>query len=367
MASGGVRNSQLDERVSAHKPKCTRIVSVATARAAVKAAGEPKCSRFSGYWLISSPDGDVAVPIRCKSHRCPSCRKFKALAAAVVLQRGLDKAKGRARLLTLTDGRGDMTSADVAAAWRRFSLRLKRRGLLGETFTSLEATKKGRLHLHAVVIESERGGGFIDNLGDLAAASGFGKVADVREVKTGGGKAKTVAQYLTKGGVAAEATKLASYLTKTANTDGELREKLGERLRPVNVSRGFLGGGLAATEKEICRYFAEAAEAEVPEVWEMWREEELATTREEWREFARLRELEDAERVSATEEEPPAGKATTREPNDRRRLKATSLSEKPVQLEAVGSSLPYEHRKRKRGERFDPAEQRKYEPIRRAA
>lgn len=276
-----------------HKPnEMQRLVPVGKVRAAVKRAGEPMCSRFRGYWLISSPGGEVAVPVRCRSHRCPHCRKFKALAAAVVLQRGLDRAEGRARLLTLTDGRGDMTSADVRQAWQRLAGRLRRRGLLGDFFTSLEATKKGRLHLHVLVIEAERGGGFVENLGELAEASGFGRVADVRAVETGSGS-KSLGQYLTKGGVCGETAKLASYLTKTASADEELREKLGERLRPVNVSRGFLGGSLTETEKEICRHFAEAAEAEVPEVWEMWREEELATTREEWREFSRSRELKD--------------------------------------------------------------------------
>lgn len=243
------------------------------------------------------------MPVRCRSHRCNWCRRFKALAAALTLQRALDVAPGRARLMTFTDGTGEMTSADISQAWRRLSLRLKRRGLLGATFSSLEATKRGRLHLHVVVFETDKGGGFIKQkeLSKLAEASGFGPICDVREVATGDGQARSVAAYLTKGGISQEASRLAAYLTKTGRMRPDLEHKLGERLRPVNVSQGFLGGSLSESEKEVCAHFASSQDVELPEVWELWHETEMVTP---------LRPAKpEGERLTSAEE-PPSGGAT---------------------------------------------------------
>ena len=107
----------------------------------------------------------------------------------------------------------------------------------------------------------------------MAEAVGFGRVCDIREIETGDGEARSIAAYLTKGGISETASGLAAYLTKTsAQAAGEMREKLGERLQPVAVSRGFLGGRLSDVEAEISRHFAEQHEEGVPEVWELWRE-----------------------------------------------------------------------------------------------
>lgn len=254
-------------------------------------AGVPRCQRFSGTWIVPVPGVEVAVPLRCRSHRCPWCRRYKSLAATVVIQRGIERAPGRVRLVTLTDPRGDMTSADMSAAWRRFARRLERQGKLGQYVRSLEATKAGALHYHVLLFDTERGGGYIPQLelSRMAEASGFGRVADIREVEgAGGGEAFSVAAYLTKSGLSArvssDAVKVAQYVTKagSAGESAEVTAKLGERVRPVTTSRGFIGGSLTETEREICRHFGErsgeageAPEAPLPEGWEVWTSSEV--------------------------------------------------------------------------------------------
>lgn len=270
------------------KPKCAHPRKVAEA---IERAGDPKCPRFRGRYLVSLPDVEVAVPLRCRSQRCPYCRRFKALAAAVVVQRAIERATGRVRFMTLTDGRGDMTSVDMSRAWRRLSRRLDRRNLLGQYVRVLEVTKAGRLHYHVLLFETKRGGGFIPQtqLSEFAEASGFGAVTDIRAVEGGAGEsARSLSAYVTKSGVTEQvseaAARVARYVTKAGPEDlgdlAEVGDKLGERVRPVTTSQGFIGGSLAETETEICRYFGEVARgekvaAETPEMWELWGEFEV--------------------------------------------------------------------------------------------
>jgi hypothetical protein len=186
-------------------------------------------------------------------------------------------------MLTVTDGTPGqvMTAADIYASWTRLCLRLKRRELLGDYAAVLEAQNNAAagLHLHVLVAEGTRGGGWIDKreLSDHAAASGFGPIVGIDLVRDTGAGAATVAAYLSKGGVGAEAGQLSAYLSKTGRLREQLTlaDKLGQRMRPLRLSRSWPGGGLTATEREVMRHFA-TGEQVTPDAWERWHEGEVA-------------------------------------------------------------------------------------------
>jgi hypothetical protein len=77
-------------------------------------------------------------------------------------------------------------------------------------------------------------------LSKWAARCGFGRIADVREVKQG--DAKEVGGYAAK--------QLAGYASKSGQALA-LADRAEERLRPVRLSRGWYGGGLRKTEEEL--------------------------------------------------------------------------------------------------------------------
>ena len=105
----------------------------------------------------------------------------------------------------------------------------------------METTQAGALHLHVLAT-----GRYLPQreLSKVAAAAGFGRVADIRAVTgTGDGSAgaylvKTLAGYATKANAARLATRGA------------------RRLRPVRTSRAWYPGGMAEAEREVGRRMA---------------------------------------------------------------------------------------------------------------
>lgn len=221
-----------------------------------------------------------AVPQRCQSWRCPSCSGVKRAAAVLLVQRGIERAQRdghRVRFLTLTDdAAGEMTMATLYAAWQRLALRLKRRGLLGEYCAVVEAQERGALHLHTLMAESTRGGGFIKQtqLSTMAQASGFGPVCDIRLVGEDAQASADAAGYITKAlEVYPEARAVAGYVAK-ASREEALAARAGARLRPLRVSRGWYGGGLAAAQRELLDLMRGDQPADEGP-WELWHEAEL--------------------------------------------------------------------------------------------
>jgi hypothetical protein len=245
----------------------------------VRAAKRPQCPKFDGLWFVSAST-KRAVPQRCQSWRCPSCSGVKRAAAVLLVQRGIERAQRdgrRVRFMTLTDdAAGEMTMADLYRAWQRLALRLKRRGRLGEYCAVVEAQERGALHLHTLMADGERGGGFIEQalLSDLAVASGFGPVCDVRLVGEDAAASAETTRYITKAlEVYPEARAVAGYVAKASRNDA-LAARAGARLRPLRVSRGCYGGGLAAAQQELLDLLRGDHPADEGP-WELWHESEL--------------------------------------------------------------------------------------------
>jgi hypothetical protein len=79
---------------------------------------------------------------------------------------------------------------------------LRRAGKLGDYACGLEIQPgSGRLHGHLLLIDSDKGAGFVPQarLSELAAASGFGRVADIREVTDIPERQQQLSAYFTKG------------------------------------------------------------------------------------------------------------------------------------------------------------------------
>jgi hypothetical protein len=211
-----------------------------------------------------------ASAIRCKSRRCSWCGRFLQLASYVVLADGIAQAQAEGRLVrfvTLTDtAAGEGTVASFYSSWHRLTQRLKRRGKLGATARVLETTRRGKLHIHALIAESERGGGYIEQaeLSRLAVASGFGRVTDIRLVGAVG-EPCALPGYLAEKAVVAEAKEVARYCAKQGAD--RLAELGGERVRPLNLSRDWAGGGIRAAERVLMEHWYGKHEASAFEVW----------------------------------------------------------------------------------------------------
>ncbi len=246
------------------------------------------CPRSKGSWLVGNNGSGApagVVPVRCRSWRCDHCSRFLSLAAYCSLADGLAKAKA-ARLITLTDGSGgDLDVAALYAAWQRLTLRLKRRGLLGEFAYTLELSpQRNLLHMHCLMVETNRGGGYIDarELSKQAASSGFGKIVDIRLVRTEGTVLPSLSAYLSPNAEKHEdLMNLAYYCTKSSAE--ALRAKAKVRVRPYRTSRGWLGGSLKYCEKKlIAEWYGDKPKLDGVD-WEFWGEwqlgQELKTVR----------------------------------------------------------------------------------------
>jgi hypothetical protein len=204
---------------------------------------------------------------------------MKRLAAMAMFQHGLSVAASqgyKARLATLTDGsRGELDVPALYGAWGKLTKRLERRGLLGEYALAVETTpKRGFLHVHAILTDGKRGGGYIPQalLSEQAQASGFGKVVDIRAI-TNIPQRSDLASYLTKSGMLnREAVLLGSYLTKQGAAQ-TLQSKTKKRVRPFRVSRGW-AIGIREAEKQLAEAMYGDQEKD-PGPFERWTEQEL--------------------------------------------------------------------------------------------
>jgi hypothetical protein len=274
--------TSLVERQAGPKARRSRSIGKSHAAEAIKGGRQPQCHNFRGLWFVSA-SSLTAVPQRCKRWDCPSCVKLRRTAAVMLIQRGIEKAQsahGRhaVRFVTLTDdAAGEMDAAGLYSSWQKLALRLRRRDLLGEYVGAVELQERGALHLHVLAAESSRGGGYIQQaaLSEMANASGFGPVCDVRTVAPAASAGELPADYLTKGFQAnGEAVELAGYVAKSGATEAA-KLKVSERMRPLRVSRGWYGGGLRAAEAEVLALWANGQERD-PGPWERWHEAEVA-------------------------------------------------------------------------------------------
>ncbi len=238
------------------------------------------CPRTKGAWIVAN-DGSgspaAVSPIRCRSWRCSSCSRFLSLTAYCCLADGLAKSE-QVRLITLTDGsHGALDVPGLYKAWQKLNLRLKRRGLLGEFAYALELSpKRGLLHMHCLMAETDRGGGYIDQktLSEQAKASGFGKIVDIRSVEGVGNPLADLSAYLAPEAIKNEAVHhLAMYCTKTAAA--LLADKSVARVRPFRTSRAWPGGNLQSCETKLLDewYGDKPKLADVD--WEFWGEWDL--------------------------------------------------------------------------------------------
>lgn len=233
----------------------------------------PKCESFSGLWFVSE-SSNRAVGQRCQRWTCNSCAIFKRIAAVYLIQLGIERAqedKRKIRFITLTDtSAGDMNMRDLYKAWQKLALRLKRRGKLGDYVAVVEAQERGALHMHMLMTDSERGGGFIEQelLSELAAASGFGAVTDIRLVKDSPELVWELGNYLNKTsvGIHEDAAEVGTYVAK-ANRQEALRDRADKRLRPLRASRGWYPGGLTAAQAELRKLIADPDEGPWRMVW----------------------------------------------------------------------------------------------------
>jgi len=144
-------------------------------------------------------------------------------------------------------------------------MRLRKQERLGEYARVLEVTKRGKLHIHALLADADRGGGFIPQaeLSEMAEAVGFGRITDIRAVAEIG-KPCALADYFTKQ-PHSDARDLVAYCGK--QTAERLAELGAKRVRPLSLSRAWPGGGIRAAEAELMRHWYGRDDGTTFEVW----------------------------------------------------------------------------------------------------
>lgn len=218
---------------------------VSAALRAVTNAPESRCPHAKPGAYAWNQSEDKAIQIPCGSWGCHYCGWQKRQAAAYLIHQGIRQAihkRQRVRFFTLTEDprRPFEGVADISAAWNRLRTRLKREEKLSEYVCAVEHTKRGRLHLHVVAT-----GAYIPQrrLSSWAAAAGFGRVADIREVQLSEDpeEGKKASAYVAK--------ELAGYVSKGAQ---ETARENAKRRRPLRCSRGWWkDGGLRAAEERL--------------------------------------------------------------------------------------------------------------------
>jgi hypothetical protein len=149
----------------------------------------------------------------------------------------------KVRFITLTSpGWPGLTMRELYTSFNRLRTKWRRKGSLREYFAVVETTQAGALHLHILATGTFMGQ---RKLSEDAAAAGFGRVADIREVTST--KDGSEGEYLVK--------TLAGYATK-ANA-ARLAARGARRLRPVRTSRGWFPGGMAEAERRVGRTMAD--------------------------------------------------------------------------------------------------------------
>lgn len=248
---------------------------------AILQAPVPACPHFGGVWHVNEESGH-ARPTRCMGRHCSSCSRLLAIEDGYRIARGIHELRERGlriRFVTLTDGAAAaLDSKALGAAWGRFSSRLRRRGKLGPYVKVVEVQERGALHLHVLIAADDDGYIPQGELSELAQASGFGPIADVRELRGEEGVA-SIAAYLTKppaeaSAMAERARSISSYLVKqgaTAEHAEYARERFGRRARPVNFSLSWPAPIQAETRQEIRAHFREQAIEAGTEIVGEWR------------------------------------------------------------------------------------------------
>ena len=149
-----------------------------------------------GFSLVGVQGSDCGVyPLACKRWECRTCGQKKLRATIARIHKGM-AAGGSCRFFTITSPGAedpDTTYAELPKRWKRLHERIARRFGRIEYVTVVEAQKRGAAHLHVVYR-----GPFIPQrwLSRAAAASGFGRIADIRRPPRA--IAAYVAKYLTK-------------------------------------------------------------------------------------------------------------------------------------------------------------------------
>lgn len=151
--------------------------------------------RCGGYSLVGVDGREAGVyPLRCKRWSCPSCGVRKTRQTMGRIAAGMKL--GRPRFFSLT-APGD---EDAVTSWRAFPRRWKlfhqrvRRRYPGFEYVGVvEPQQRGHPHIHVLYR-----GGYIPRriLRGMARASGFGKVADIRDAH--GATPSYLVKYLTK-------------------------------------------------------------------------------------------------------------------------------------------------------------------------
>lgn len=235
---------------------------------AILREARPKCPS-TATWLISESTGKAyAAP--CLRRECFVCASQRlVLEDAGRISVGIREARKqglRVRLLTLTDGsggHGTMTSQELARAWNKLRGRLRRRKKLGPYVKVVELQERGALHLHVLIAAGAEGYIAQRDLSELALASGFGPICDVREIDEDG--AESIAAYVTKGSrgereLAARAGTVSGYMAKLeAKRLKRAREKFGKRLRPIHFSNDWPAPIQAETRAQVREVYATAA------------------------------------------------------------------------------------------------------------
>ena len=177
-----------------------------------------------GFSLVGVAGADAGIyPLRCKRWSCAYCGRLKTRATMARVKAGMDL--GPCRFATVTSPAGESAEESYAhfpARWKRFHMRLERRFGRIEYIAVVEPQKRGAAHVHFVYR-----GPFIPQawLSRAAAASGFGRIADIR--KSHPKLMSYLAKYLTKG------------LGPAAGADGSRAGALPKYFRRVRWSSGW--------------------------------------------------------------------------------------------------------------------------------
>lgn len=136
----------------------------------------------------------------CKRWSCPICGPQNAAGWGYVAMYGAQKLIDQnVRIAFVTITSHERLSADLAIqvwpnAWKKLYSRIKRQYGAGDYMMVTEKTKRGKLHVHAVVTWPVA----LSWLKDNARECGLGFQADVQPIEYAAGAAAYVAKYLTK-------------------------------------------------------------------------------------------------------------------------------------------------------------------------
>jgi hypothetical protein len=170
-----------------------------------------------------------------------------------------------------------MRAVDLYKNFTRFKKRLQRMGYLGEYALTVEAQNRGALHLHCLLFDSERGGGFIPAkaLENAVIGSGFGKIHKIVAVEPSGLKPQNhLAEYLLSEATVISQAKDMTQKVAQYCTNGNalaLQEKSDYRLRPFRSSRNLSSGGIRHAEDALADFWFPTRDKTAEfEVWKAW-------------------------------------------------------------------------------------------------